>query len=475
MRWAVVLLAYKVVLAASNPCAEAIEAHQAGRIAAALPIYEECLKGNSSAELRSNYGAALAHEGRYSDAAAQYQLGLQSAPGHPQLLFNLALAHYKQGDVTRAAAELKSLHERSPQNMQINLLLADCYLRLAELPEAIALLGPLEAGHSADPGFAYLLGTALIRSGDVQRGQLVVETILKDGNSPEAHFLLASAAFSQRDYPSAVREFESALKARRDLPQAWSFYGQALLFTGDADGAAVAFRKELSGNPNDYEANVKLGAILAARKDYEAAMPYLEKAAALRPESAEAKAELAAARAGHPVSTSTETGLLAKQTVAPAFSLKGLTREGTVTAEGPVVLVFGSYTCPKFRFGAPILNRLYERYGARVPFKMVYVQEAHDGGEWQSTINTREGIDQPPARNTEEKISYATSCARKLHIPYPLAADGMDRAVENAYHAWPSAVYIIDRDGRIAWASRLGELELDAVAMEAAVREVVGQ
>ena len=63
------------------------------------------------------------------------------------------------------------------------------------------------------------------------------------------------------------------------------------------------------------------------------------------------------------------------------------------------MLAFGSYTCPQLRHGAPVLNRLYERYRGRAKFLLVYIREAHPEGEsWQSTVNEREGISLPEAR-----------------------------------------------------------------------------
>ena len=469
-RVAIALSLAACLKAADSSCTQAIEAHRANKTAAALPLYEECLKGQpGSTEMRSNYGAALAREGRYQDAIAQYEKAIEGAPNKPQLRFNLALAHYKQGDIAKAAAQLKSLPSG---NMQVTLLLADCHLRLGELKQVIDLLGPMQAEHNSDAGFAYLLGTALIRSGEVARGEAVVDRILRDANSPEAHFLLASAAFANENYPSAAKEFAKAVELNPNLPEAWSFYGRTLLYSGDADGAATAFRRELSGNPNDFEANLKLGAILAARAQYADARPFLERASILRPDSSEAKAELEATKSGRPLATqSTDSGLLKPGTPAPVFALAAGTTKAT--AQGPVVLVFGSYTCPQFRFGSPALNQLFERYQKQIRFEMIYIQEAHTSADWQSTINTRAGVEQPTARNASEKSGYATSCARKLDIRYPLAVDGMNRAVENAYHAWPSAAYVIGRDDRVAWSSRMGEFEFKPASLEQAVQEVL--
>ena len=40
-------------------------------------------------------------------------------------------------------------------------------------------------------------------------------------------------------------------------------------------------------------------------------------------------------------------------------------------------------------------------------------------------------------------------CSRKLHLPFPALVDGMDGAVETAYHAWPSRALIVGSDGKI--------------------------
>lgn len=475
-------------------CARAVELHRSGDITSAIGQYESCLAAKPElVELRSNYGAALARIGRYRDAIEQYSRALAAAPGNPQLRYNLVLAYYKQGEIGKAAETLLPLHEAAPDNMQVNLLLADCYLRLGEMERIIDLLGPLEAAHREDAGFAYLLGTALIRSGQVKRGEAVVDRILRDSNSPEAHFLVGSAAFFRQEYPQAVQEFAKTTELNPALPSVWSFYGLSLLYTGDAKAAEAAFRRELEANPNDYESNVKLGAILAVGGKDRDALPYLEHALLVRPSSGEARSELIPVyehlarkddarrlkaeldKMPKPAAKD-ETGLLAAGTPAPPFRLPAANGKAEVALaellrKGPVVLVFGSYTCPQFRFGAPSINRLYEKYRARLPFVMIYVQEAHGGPEWQSTMNQRDKVDQPPAANLDEKRGYALACARKLNITYLLAADRMDRGVENAYQGWPSAAYVIGKDSRVLWSSRLGEFAFRPAEMEKAITE----
>ena len=55
--------------------------------------------------------------------------------------------------------------------------------------------------------------------------------------------------------------------------------------TGDPTAAEPAFRAALVIDPNDFDANLYLGAILLKRREVEEAKPYLDKAVALNPAS----------------------------------------------------------------------------------------------------------------------------------------------------------------------------------------------
>ncbi len=478
---------------AEDVCRRAVELHQSGDVNSAIPQYESCLTLRPGAsQLRSNYGAALASLGRYQEAIQQYEKSLASGTKDTRLRFNLALAYYKSGDISKAARELTAVHEQQPQAMQVTLLLADCHLQLGNTQQVIDLLSPIEAEQKDNLAYSYMLGMALIRSGHVQKGQAVVDRILRDGNSAESHLLMAHTAFSKKDYPQAVKEFGKALELNPNLVSAQSFYGQSLLFTGDAEGAAAAFRKELQTNANDYESNVKLGSILSVRKQYAEAMPLLEHAAQLRPGAVEAHGELAAAYkalgrsaeaakeesvwkalGGEPAGTP-ETGLLAVGAKAPEFTLPAHGTAGKLSlknlvANGPAVLIFGSYTCPKFRASSEALNQLADKYSGRLPFVLIYIQEAHSEADWQSSINRREQISLAPAKTFAQKQSYAETCIRKLHIRYAAAVDDFERKAEKAYHAWPSAVYVVERAGTVLWASRLGEQEFSSSDLERAL------
>jgi len=450
----------------------AVELHQAGNFEEAMREYRACLAIDPTrVEVRSNLGALLAKSGRYREAIEQYREALKTAGSQvaPRLRYNLALAYYKSAEIPQAASELEVLHNGQPGDLNVALLLADCRLQTGEYKKAVDLLAPFENPAADQPAVDYVLGMAMIRDGRVAEGQVRVDRILRRGDTAEGRFLLGSALFTAGDYPGAVKELAKAVALNPDVPSLQSYYGQALLFTGDADGAVQAFRKELASNPNDYGANFQLASILAHRGKLDEARPLLERAVAVRPGSTEARDALAN---GFRLEKPAADSGIAPGSPAPAIGTLDLRHPLK-----PVVLVFGSYTCPKLRGSAADLKKIAAQYGGRIDFRLVYIREAHaEGGaeaQWQSTINTRDGIDLPPARDLAEKQSHAELCVRKLSLPFAVVVDGMDAAAEKAYEAWPSRVYLVDREGRVAFNSFLGELDFHPEDLDRAIREML--
>jgi len=451
----------------------AVRLHQAGDLAAASAAYRACLVAEPGrVDVRSNLGAVLARMGRYQEATGEYLEALKSAPADvaPRLRFNLALAYYKSFQIPAAAAELEALHAAQPADLNVALLLADCHLRMGEFQKAVDVAGPLEGANSDEPALNYVLGMALIRLGRVTDGQVRVDRILRRGDSVEGHFLLGSALFEAGNYPAAIKELNQAAALNPEVPSLQSYLGQALLFTGDADGAVAAFRKELAADPNDYDANFQLASILARRGQAEESRKLLERAAQVRPGSPEARAALAGGFHFEPAPTG-DPGIPVGASAPPVGALR------FANMARPVVLVFGSYTCPKLRESASELKRIAVEYHERVDFRLVYISEAHasagTGSQWQSTINEKEGVDLPAPRNLAEKQDRAALCVRKLTLPFAVEVDGMDAAAEQAYQSWPSRLYVVDRNGKVAFQTRLGELDFHADALERAIREIL--
>ena len=87
---------------------------------------------------------------------------------------------------------------------------------------------------------------------------------------------------------------------------------------------------------------------------------------------------------------------------------------------------------------------------------MVYVREAHPSDAWQLASNLRDDVVLPSPRSYGEKAEVARMCVTRLGLEFPALIDGFDNATEIAYAAWPDRLYVVDREGRVAYKARPG-------------------
>lgn len=234
------------------------------------------------AQVRSNLGAALVGAGRYQEAIAEYQRALR-LNHDPKIELNLALAYYKADKLSLAVESLKRVHEEMPNNLQPGMLLADCYLRLGDNNEVVALLSPLQQTHGNDLAVIYMLGTALVRDGQAAKGQVIINKILSNGDSAEARLLMGTTKLRVNDFIGALADLQKAVELDPNLPDVYAYYGVALLSTGDPAGAQTAFQRALQDDPNNFESNLEMGVLLRKNDQYSAALQYFRHALDVRP------------------------------------------------------------------------------------------------------------------------------------------------------------------------------------------------
>ena len=264
--------------------ARAVRLHQSGDYEAAIREYKNVLAIDPKrADARSNLGAAYAGLGRYQEAIEEYKAALTLDGQNESYQFNLALAYYKSADLTDAAGILSKIVAAHADNRNALLLLADCQFVLGDYKKVIALLQPVEASSPDDPTLNYLLGSALTNDNQIERGQVYIDRILRNGDSAEAHVMMGTSHLLARDYPTAIKEFVRALELNPKMPTVHSLYGRALLAVGDREAAMLQFRSEIEHNPNDFESNVYLGSLLKQDDKFDEALIHLARAAILRP------------------------------------------------------------------------------------------------------------------------------------------------------------------------------------------------
>ena len=97
------------------------------------------------------------------------------------------------------------------------------------------------------------------------------------------------------------------------------------------------------------------------------------------------------------------------------------------------------------------LEELYDRHGDEVAFFIVYIREAHPEDGWVLADNRREAIALEDPTSLEERAVAADACVVRVRTRIPVLLDDVDDAVALAYGGWPDRLYLIGRDGRIAF------------------------
>jgi len=311
MRAFIPALVFLTLLAAQSPAQEpnpdqllsrAIDAQQRGDYQSAIRDYRKLLELRpNTLEAKVNLGAALAHVGDFDGAIAMYRsaLPLISQKNESQnnvsqksaVLLNLALAYYKKGDFENAAEQFETLHQANPRDVRVAILLGDSDVRLGKPATAVELLEPLEPANAQNLDLEYAYGTALIKVGKRRDGVARIEKVAKAGNSADAYLLAGSTLLDLNEFESARRDLDAALRLDPKLPGVYTLAGTARDKTGNVKEAETAFRESLRINPDDFDANLYLGAILYKRRDLDEAKPYLDRALRLNPSSSMARYE----------------------------------------------------------------------------------------------------------------------------------------------------------------------------------------
>jgi hypothetical protein len=104
-----------------------------------------------------------------------------------------------------------------------------------------------------------------------------------------------------------------------------------------------------------------------------------------------------------------------------------------------------------------------------VQFLVVYIREAHPEEGWILPENRRSGVAVNEPRTDEERRTVASTCAVDLRMRMPMVVDGVDNAVASAYGGWPDRLYLVGRDGRIAFQGGEGPFGFKPDELERAI------
>jgi thiol-disulfide isomerase/thioredoxin len=159
---------------------------------------------------------------------------------------------------------------------------------------------------------------------------------------------------------------------------------------------------------------------------------------------------------------------------APDFTLPRVGSTETITlsshfGERPTVLVFGNYTCGPFRSMYPGVETVAQRFREDANFLFVYVREAHPCNGWCMISNDKAGVRVEQPTDDAARQQIAQTCTTLLKPTIPVVVDQIDDRVGHLYSAMPARLYVLDREGKVAYQSGRGPFGFKVDEMEQAL------
>ncbi|HEX3753441.1 MAG TPA: tetratricopeptide repeat protein [Rhizomicrobium sp.] len=209
---------------------QAVAHHRAGRFAAAQGLYRQLLaRDPDNADIRHNLGAALAQQGKLSEAVPHLLAALEKRPDQPRYWNVASQVLRAMGDREGLEALYRKMVALQPDSAAAHFNLGNVLKELGRLNEAEAEWG---AALKHKPDFA------------------------------QAHNNLGNLAKLRGDLAAAATHYRAATKASPDLAQAHFNFGNVLEQTGKLSEAEASYRRVLSLEPDHPDAGRYLGGVL---------------------------------------------------------------------------------------------------------------------------------------------------------------------------------------------------------------------
>jgi type I thyroxine 5'-deiodinase len=116
---------------------------------------------------------------------------------------------------------------------------------------------------------------------------------------------------------------------------------------------------------------------------------------------------------------------------------------------------------------------MYAEYGDDVEFCLIYVREAHPNErvmDFFSHDNLQQGINIPRHANESERSAAAQLMCQRLDLEMTTLIDDMENTTGMNYSAFPDRLYLVNREGRIAYKGRHGPEGFEPEELEAAIQ-----
>jgi len=131
------------------------------------------------------------------------------------------------------------------------------------------------------------------------------------------------------------------------------------------------------------------------------------------------------------------------------------------------------------------LQNLCQKYHHQVQFLSIYIREAHPVDGWwfgkgiarhiMKIYSPKVAMDVYDPTTIEERRAVAGNCKNTLKYDIRTYVDEMDNAVNKAYAAWPTRLYLVGLDGKVVYHGGLGPYDFHPNKLDRAIEQYLSQ
>ncbi|MFN7993126.1 MAG: tetratricopeptide repeat protein [Bryobacteraceae bacterium] len=232
-----------------------------GQAAAAQQLYEKALvRWPNHPDLTFELGMAHFRQRNWTKAAENFTASLSAKPGRVKPLFYLAEAYYMEADEGRALEAIREAARIAPDDPQVCQKYGE-YLALGVETRREGLAW-LEKARRLNPGLARIdsdAGMTQFALNDYRGAIASFEAALqKNGGDGQAAFLLAESWAKLNDWEKARRLYDSALERGYTTGAAYYGLGRARMEVGRYEEALEALSRGIALQPSLIQAHFQL-------------------------------------------------------------------------------------------------------------------------------------------------------------------------------------------------------------------------
>ena len=226
-------------------------------------------------------------------AGRDFDLGLNLNPACAACDEGLADIADRRGDTEKALAYLVKAKQLQPDDPEILFAFGKICLKRDLIEDALAALGKAVSLKPDDARYVYVFGSANVARGNLPKAAALFGQLLqKHPRDPVLNYAVGTVYYLQGKYADAESSFKKSLAERPDQVAAPYYLSLTYSHLGENDEAEALLRGLVKSHPEYAPSYVKLGTILATKRDYPEAQEYLERAVTLDSSSEQAHYQL---------------------------------------------------------------------------------------------------------------------------------------------------------------------------------------